>query len=245
MKKDILIIASAFLILFSCKNVFSNLNVFDKVNGEGPVEKITRTASGFTGIELSESADVSVRQGEEFKVLVEAQKNIAELLETVVENSVLKIRFKKGVNANYDKLHIYVQAPNFDKLALYGSGNISAETPLKGQNMQLLLTGSGDIQLQDVNFNALSSTITGSGDIELKNGGNVENADYEVSGSGDITAKDLKAKNVKAQITGSGNIHCAAETSLDALVSGSGDIFYAGTPSVKSRVTGSGNISQR
>lgn len=243
MKKDILIIASAFLIFFSCKNIASNFNT---IKGEGSVEKISRDVNGFTGISVAESADVSIRQGSEFKVLVEAQKNIADILETVVENGVLHIRFKSGVhNVNYNHLHVYVQAPNFDKLEISGSGNMEAESDLNGQKLDCIISGSGDIHLKNMNYQSLSASLTGSGNIESSGTGTIQNTDLVISGSGDISLKNIKARDVKAQVTGSGDIYCTAETSLEASITGSGDIAYDGTPSVKSSVTGSGSVTKK
>ncbi len=243
MKKDILIIAAAFMIFFSCKNMMNN--PFSSIRGEGAVEKFTRDVNDFKGVEVSEAADVSIRQGAEFKVLIEAQKNIADLLETSVENGILKIYFKKGTGSvSYDKLHIYVQAPDFDKLKLSGSGNLETESALTGQSLDLILSGSGDAKIKELNYSNVVATVTGSGNINI-DGGSSEKIEYEVSGSGDIDSKELKAKDVVAHVTGSGNINCSAETTLDASVTGSGDIYYAGTPSVKSRITGSGSIEKK
>ena len=238
MKRDIIIIAAAFMVFFACKKIFKG------VKGSGPVTTETRAVTGFKGVDLGASGDVYMTQGADFKVTVETHANVAELLETYVEDGVLKIYFKKNTgNVNYDKLIVRVQAPVFESIMLYGSGNMVTENALTGQTLAILLSGSGDIEINEANYNSIKADVTGSGDIKV--GGVTESGDLRVSGSGDIDASNLKSKQTKADIIGSGNIDCSAETALEAAVLGSGDIHYSGNPTVKSRVTGSGDIVKK
>ena len=237
MKRLIIGLIAIALIFQACDEWFSS------VKGEGPVQKETRQVTGFKGVELGASGDVFIKQAAEFKVVVETHKNIAEILETNVENGILKIYFKHGMgNVSYDKLNIYVEGPAFEKINLLGSGNIKTENALTGSNLELDLTGSGNITVKDAAFNKIEADIAGSGNIELS--GTADSDDLSLSGSGNIEAKNLKAKTVKAHITGSGGIDCYAETDLDVSITGSGDVRYSGTPSVKTRVTGSGNVEK-
>lgn len=238
MKRDILIIAAAFLLFFACKRIFNS------VKGTGPVETETRSLKDFKGVELGASADVYMTQATDFKVTIEAQKNIAELLETSVEGGILKIYFKKSMgNVDYDKLIIHVEAPLFESVNLLGSGNMIAQNAFKGDKLSLNITGSGDVRVKDATYNTVKAELSGSGNLEV--GGSAESCELEVSGSGDLEAANLKSKKVDASITGSGNIDCHAETTMDASVTGSGDIHYKGDPSVKSRITGSGSIEKK
>ena len=237
MKRLIIAFCTLTLVFQSCDEFFSN------VKGEGPIIKESRNVTGFKGVELRASGDVFIKQGTEFKVVVETHKNIAEILETVVENGVLNIRFKdKMGSVSVEKLNIYIEAPAFDKINLLGSGNITTENALTGSNLELDLGGSGNINVKDATFNKIDADIAGSGSIELS--GTADSDNLGVSGSGNIEAKNLKAKTVKANITGSGGIDCYAETDLDATITGSGNIEYSGTPSVKTRITGSGNVEK-
>lgn len=237
MKREIIIIAASFMIFFACKRIFKS------TEGTGPVVTETRSLSGFKGVDFGVSGDVYITQGTDFKVVVETQANVAEILDTKVDGGILKIYFKNGIgNVNYDRLTVRVEAPNFESLALLGSGNIIAEGMLKGQSLALLLSGSGEIRAKDVSYQSVKADVLGSGNIIV--GGTAEAGDFGVSGSGDIDAQVLKANQAKAEITGSGNIECSATNSLDASILGSGDIRYSGDPSVKSRVTGSGNVEK-
>lgn len=234
-----MVVLAAFALMFNgCDEIFSS------VRGEGPVVSETRSVKDFKGIELGASGDVYFKQAPEFKVVVETQKNIAEILETVVEGGVLKINFKNNIgNVSTDKLIIRVEAPSFERIDLSGSGNMTAENALTGSNLDIKLGGSGNISIKEATFSKIEADVTGSGNIDIS--GTADSGDIGVTGSGNINAEKLKAKTVKASITGSGGIDCYAETDLDVSITGSGDVHYAGTPSVKMHVTGSGNVEKK
>ena len=237
MKKQLFAVLAVVFLIQSCTDIMGG------TKGKGAVEKFTRSEMGFTGVDMQCSANVFVKQATEFKIVVEGQKNIVDLLQTSVEKGVLKVYFKNNVgNISYDKLNVFVEAPNFENLIVSGSGDIKADEALLSKDLNLSISGSGNIDIKNLTSEKVLAEVGGSGNIKLS--GIAQSAKLDISGSGNITAKNLSSKTVDATISGSGNIKCSAETNLAGEVSGSGDIRYAGTPSVKSRVTGSGSVEK-
>jgi Putative auto-transporter adhesin, head GIN domain len=265
MKKLICALLAISFFMASCDD---GLGIFDGgkgITGKGPVERTTRDVKDFKSIDLAMAANVFVKQGTAFKVEVETQKNIADVVETVVENGVLVLKTKSGVwKLNYNKLNVYVEMPSVEGINISGSGDIALETALSGdkltlhisgsgnivaekgittKNLDINLTGSGDVKASGIATGALMTEITGSGGLELA--GTAEKAAYSVTGSGDISAKNVKSKTVEADISGSGDITCHADETLDAHSSGSGNITYSGNAaSVKSKASGSGSVTK-
>jgi Putative auto-transporter adhesin, head GIN domain len=217
----------------------------ERVVGTGDVITENRDVRDFKGVTSSISADIDLRQSSTFKVTIEGQKNILDLLETEVRDGKLKISFKKGYSMKYKKsLKVYIEAPSFDYLGMAGSGNVRAEGTLSGEKLDISISGSGDFDLMQLKYGDIKAGISGSGDVNL--GGSTERAELTISGSGDLKAKDLKAQTVRCRVSGSGNVSCFVTKEMDALVSGSGDIRYSGSPaSVKKRVSGSGSVEAR
>ena len=217
----------------------------ERVVGTGDIVTENRGVSGFTGVSSAISADINLRQSSTFKVLIEGQKNIIDLVETEVKDGTLKVRFKKGYSVNYKKnLKIQVEAPNFSYLGMSGSGDVSANEPLSGEKLDISISGSGDFDLAQLQYADVKVGISGSGGVDL--GGTAERVELSISGSGDLKAKNLKAQSVRCRVSGSGDVSCFATKELDALISGSGDILYSGNPtSVKKKVSGSGDIEAR
>jgi hypothetical protein len=264
MKKLILGLLAISVLITSC----DGWGIFDGGNGitgKGAVERTTRDVKDFKSIDLANSANVFIKQGTTFKVEIETHKNIADVVETIVENGELRVQNKKGIwNLRYDKLNVYIEMPTVEGITISGSGDIKVETALSSETINLhisgsgnisadqglttktanvLLSGSGDIQAKGVATSEILAKISGSGGLNLS--GTSDKSDYLISGSGDIEAKNLKSKAVKALISGSGGISCHSDEALDAEVTGSGNINYSGNATnVKSHASGSGSISK-
>ncbi len=110
--------------------------------------------------------------------------------------------------------------------------------------LQISISGSGDVKAKDLRLTDCTIKVNGSGDMKLY--GSAENITITVSGSGDIDASALNAVNVTAKVAGSGNIKVSAVESIYASCVGSGDIYYSGNPQkVNVSSSGSGGIHKR
>ena len=193
-----------------------------QIQGSGNVVSENRPVSGFTSIALRGSANVYVVFGETESVSVKTDDNILPLIETSVRNSQLIISTKNNTSfTSTDPVRVDVTMKSLDNINLSGSGIINVPE-LNGDVLQVDLPGSGNINVA----------------------GQVNQANINLGGSGIISCSGLKAKSVTVNLSGSGNITVYASESLDASLSGSGNIQYGGNPAnVSKNVTGSGSIT--
>lgn len=212
------------------------------ISGSGTLKSETRNVSAFTGISLSLPAYVEVRQGNIESVIIETDDNLLPLVETVVENGMLKIRsLEKSTNLKTKKMKITVNAKTVDSLSVAGSGDIRADA-LKAGKLSVSISGSGDIHLKAVDSDALKVAISGSGDFSA--GGKTNSMEASIAGSGDLKAGKLQATAVKVSIAGSGSATFWAKESLKSSIAGSGDVTYYGDAQVSSSVAGSGSVKR-
>jgi len=207
-------------------------------------EKETRDVGSFSSISLSISADLYLTQGNDTKVVIEAERKILDLIRTEVDGQNLKIKFPKGrwnIRSN-KQIKIYVSTPNIEGLFLSGSGNIKAETQIKAESLDFAISGSGNIVIDDLLASNVEGSISGSGDINLSGSETVESLEISISGSGDMFAGNLKVNSVEIRISGSGTCKVFAVSELEASVSGSGSVYYKGNPIVNAKVSGSGKV---
>lgn len=208
------------------------------VRGEGPIVERTIDVERFDGFALTISGDVYVEKGSTQKVVVKGQQNLIDLLNTDANDGFWKIKFTESVN-NMKDFKIYITVPNLEEVYVSGSGDVYSKGTFSGDNMEVGVSGSGNIEFA-VDADNLEVKVSGSGNIDLA--GKARSVEMRVSGSGDIDAAQLMVKNCEAQVTGSGDIRINASEELDARVVGSGDIYYKGDPKVRSRITGSGDV---
>lgn len=214
-----------------------------RVKGNGNIITSNRSEGSFDAVKASGSFDVFFSQAETNEIRIEADENLMKYIQTSVEDGVLRIRTKSGMNIRPSQdIKVYVKSPKYKSVSLSGSGNMVAETKITStEKIKLSISGSGDIKLQEIDAPQVDVNISGSGKAE--GFGSTRDLDIDVAGSGDVMMKDLKAENAKISIAGSGNVWVFASMKLDVRVAGGGDIHYYGNPAdIKSKLAGSGNL---
>ncbi len=221
-----------------------------RIRGEGSVVKQTRDVGAFTKVSLECNADVEIMQGATSSVAIETYPNIAALYEIFVDNGVLRIKEKKQDYSRWsmsvDKLKIWVTNPTFEKISVSGSGNMVSNGKLTASDIEVEVSGSGDMKIANLTATNSKINVTGSGNIVIQAGKTEGIEDISVRGSGDANLINFAAKTVKAQVVGSGNLSCNASDAYDLSTRGSGDIAYKRTKAtVNSHSSGSGSIESK
>jgi hypothetical protein len=235
-----LFFGAVFLFIFS---ILLSACGWRSVRGNGDIATITRNEGNFKSVKAAGAFDVFFSQADDYEIRIEADENLMQYILTTVEDGVLRLRTKNGVNLRpSEDIKVYLRAPQYESVSLAGSGNMVAQTPISStKTIKLSIAGSGDIKLQEVNAPELHVNIAGSGKAE--GSGATRVVDIDVAGSGDVMMKDLKAETAKINIAGSGNVWVYASMKLDVRVAGGGDIHYYGNPAeIKSKSAGSGNL---
>lgn len=225
-----------------------------------------RNVSSFKKLVFRAPGKLYLRQGSEQKVEIEGKKEILAKIETNVEGSKLIIepeddrwRWSRG-----DEITVYVTMTDVEGISVGGSGNIIGETTIKGDDIDLNVSGSGNMKIKINASGDLESDVSGSGNIDLE--GRCESFNSDVSGSGKVLAKitaDGKADfgvsgsgkieasgsahAVKANISGSGKVMAAdLETnSCDVSITGSGDVEINVKNEINANIVGSGSVRYR
>jgi len=192
------------------------------VKGSGEMVTETRELDSFEKIELSGAFDLSITVGEKQEVKLTFDDNLIDLIRTKIRGRTLKIDSRKSYSSRHSCL-VEINVPTIERVSL---------------------SGSGDVEVVNLDGGVFSCSISGSGDMELD--GEVDELEIRISGSGDIDARQLIAGDAEVIISGSGSIKVHAKENLECRVSGSGDIYYYGDPEhISTHVSGSGSIKRR
>ncbi len=213
-----------------------------KISGNGNLKSETRTTATYDEIKVSGFFDVDLIAGAEGQITIEGEENLLPYVIIESENNILSIYTKKGYNIQTNK-KVLIQVPfeSLNKISLVGSGDVNSKNVIKAENLDIKLTGSGDMKL-DIEAKTTEISLSGSGDMVVK--GKSDDLTSKVAGSGDIDSYNLITKNADVSVAGSGDLKVFCTESLKARVAGSGDIFYKGNPKTKdTKTAGSGDIS--
>lgn len=238
MKKSMLMlgILSMFVLTMSCKK---------KITGEGPTVTQTRSFGSFTKVALNVPAILQVSQEPGYKLQIDAQQNILDIIQTSVNGDELTIYFNWDKRlGSHDKILMRVSAPLYRGLSISGTGDINANSQLQTTGLRLNISGSGSIMIADaVVDGTLESAISGSGNIQV-NTGTANAGNFTISGNGSHNMLGFTVKNAAAHISGSGNVKIGVTDALEAHISGSGSVYYNGNPTVDAHVSGSGKVKK-
>lgn len=211
------------------------------VKGSGDTTTESRSLDSFTKLELNNAADVEIillNDATSPYLVVEGETNLIKNLETKVRNNRLEIDEKRCVRHSSD-LFITLYVNELNEVDINGSGNVYSQDTLKGDEFEIDIDGSGDIDL-NLKQNELSVSVDGSGEIYLK--GSVLSQSINIAGSGNYKAFGLTSSTAEVDLSGSGNINLAVSNTLRVTINGSGDVTYLGSPAVSSSVSGSGSV---
>jgi Putative auto-transporter adhesin, head GIN domain len=214
----------------------------EKVNGDGPIVTENRSTSQFNGIDVRIDADVQVAQHPNYKLEINAQQNILDVLDTYVSNNILIIKFRNDVNVRTHRpITIVLSAPMISSMRLSGSGNMEAAGTLTPPDMDLEVSGSGNLRIQQLNTGNIDAFVSGSGNIEVGSGTATDER-VDISGSGGIDLSNVSAQKATTFTSGSGNMRVNASQQLKVTISGSGNVFYRGNPTITTTISGSGKV---
>ena len=230
----LLLVIGLVLIFSSCK----------KVVGDGPVRTETRTTGDFSGIDLRVSGSVYYKPDAAYKVEVSAQQNILDVIETYVSNGKLVIKFKNDVRVrSHENIVVNISGPQMNSLRVSGSGNLTTAGIINTNNMDMDISGSGNIDVQNLSASFLDANIRGSGNISVGSG-TITEEKLKISGSGDMDLRNVVSTKATTTTSGSGDMWVNVSQSLNVTISGSGSVRYIGNPLINTSISGSGKVNQ-
>ena len=194
-------------------------SVSETVVGVGPAVSEELATEAFDRVSVRGELDLDVRVGQARGVVVTAEENLLGYIRHEVKQGRLELFFERGYQLEPTP-RITVTCPELNAVALAGSGAVTVRG-WSGGSAELSVTGSGRLEGRGT-LDAVEVELTGSGDvdlIELETG--VVGA--ELTGSGSLSTH--VGERLVARITGSGDVRYRGEPEVEADVVGSGRVL--------------------
>lgn len=139
-------------------------------------------------------------------------------------------------------MKVTVSMKDIQEFQVNGAGKIIAENSLASSNLKLHLSGSGAMDL-DIKGDRVETVISGSGEIALKGYASVNNVN--MSGSGSLKAFNCELQKAYVKMSGSGNCELNISDDMNADIFGSGVLKHKGnTKNVTRKIYGSGSVER-
>ncbi len=232
----VVILTTVLLTVFFCLRAHSSTII--------PDSKEIRNVGKFSSISLSMAAKVYIEQGPECRLEIEADDDDLEKIKTEVKNGKLNISTKNWTSNLKGNVIINITMPELEGMVIAGSGSIVAGSKFSCEELDLSVTGSGAIKMENLSVGELDAMITGSGNIKLNGDPAADELSLTITGSGSYTSEGLKINEANISITGSGSAKVHVIKKLQTNITGSGNVYYQGDPIVNANSTGSGKTKK-
>jgi len=217
---------------------FGDFGTGVKGNGEVVTEN-RKVADDFTEISASEGLDVYVTQSKNFKIEVEADANVIDLIGTDIKNGKLRIHAIENIGRATKK--VFVSLPEVTALKSSSGAHLNAEETIKSDKLEIDSSSGSILEVK---------VVAGDIEIDASSGANVAvsgraNMLYVDGSSGaNINAKELQSKTCDADASSGSNMSVNVSDRLTADASSGGNITYAGDPTVQKNKSVSGSVRQ-
>ena len=234
-----------FIVCFIALPTLNSCITGKNIKGNSTIASKEIDISDYDAIVLQTNAKVIYKQMPSGIPLLQVSidENLLSLLDISVSDRRLIISKKSNISVRPTQFIVHTNSTALNKVNICGSGNILLPQQVNTQQMEMSISGSGNIKADSLFCENLNLKISGSGYIELQ--GSANNAKFSINGSGKIRAFGFLSQEIKCSISGSGNIEVNAGKQIDTSISGSGNIKYKGNPeTVNVLVSGSGNVQK-
>jgi hypothetical protein len=215
-----------------------DVNFGNGKTGNGEIVEETRAVSeDFTEVLASEGIDVFVTQDSEFKISVEADENIIDLIGTDIRDGKLKIHAIENIGRATK--NVYVSLPRITALNSSSGADLVVQNVIESESIELDASSGADLRVE-LRANEVSADASSGADIRISGTADILHAD--ASSGSDIKARELEVKRCNADASSGADISVNVSESLVADASSGADITYSGEASVQTKKSVSGSV---
>ncbi len=205
---------------------FSSCIFSPSVKGNGNVVEETRTVEPFSEIKVSRGMNVYISQGEQTQVLVKADENLLEAIETEVSGEKLTVTTNSNIRKASSK-KVYVTTPHLRAIKSSSGAAVFSVTEINTNQLELSASAGSNMKL-DIKTDESRASASAGANITLKG---ISYKFYGKASSGsNIKAEGLKTQNSETKVSSGANIWVSVDQSLEGNASSGGNIFYYGDP---------------
>jgi hypothetical protein len=212
------------------------------VKGNGNVTEEVRQVDEFDQIKVSRGMNVYITQGSPAKVVVIADSNLHEIIETEVEGDVLTVTVNENIRWAEEK-KVMITVEKLTAVTSSSGANAYSQSPIISGNLELSASSGANLKM-DANAKYLKADCSSGANIYLS--GLAKEAELETSSGANLIAGELKADLCRMRASSGGNVTATVVEKLEAKASSGGNIAYYGEPaSIEIDTSSGGNVHRK
>lgn len=202
----------------------------------------TYSIGSFERVRVEGPFEVRLTTGQSPRARAEGPTRSIEGLDIRVEGTTLIVRAgingwgEQPVAGNQGAPVISVSTGAIRDAIVLGGGRLSIAGPLKGQRIELSVTGSGAIDAGAIQADLFNAAVYGSGTMKL--GGRGAKVRLVANGTGGIDATALSAGDLTLSLDGPGQMQATARSTANVTSTGIGTVTVYGKPACTVKAVG-------
>ncbi|WP_026450177.1 head GIN domain-containing protein [Aequorivita capsosiphonis] len=236
--KPIHLIATSIIALIFTSCVIN----IDGEKGNGNVVTQERDVTeNFTELRGSAGLEVYLTQGDENKIVVEADENLLQYISTDIKNGKLHITTSENIGRSKAK-KVYVTFKELNNIEASSGADVIGNSVIKSQNLSLRSSSGADLKVEVFSQDLVIKSSSGS---EVDVSGKASSLKADASSGSEIDAEELLVASCNAEASSGAEVTVNVKDKLETHVSSGGSINYYGNPvSVDSNKSHSGSVKK-
>ncbi len=208
------------------------------IKGNGKIKTEVRQAQGFNKLVVQGHVELFLSQESSENVKIEADENLIELFQTIVNDNVLYVIVPANIKKTLS-LNVSVAFKSLEQITLLDEVTLKSTRAVNFDHIDIVCSGASRMEFE---FKAASSTvkIIDAGNAFLK--GYTENLTIEAHDDAEVNAFDLQSDNCTVIGSGYSVVSVNAKRKLAATITGNSNMYYIGEPSFSQRYHSSAGL---
>jgi hypothetical protein len=227
----------------------------------GQVTDKTYDIQDFSGVEISNSFEYTVRQSDTYSVVISTHENIIAYLDIFKSGNTLVVRLKPGSFTHSD-LKAVITLPDLQKIEVSGASKGTVSGFQSANNFELKVSGASQLDMDletgpaSLDISGASKVtgslkardtrmvVTGASRCELD--GTAGSTDIDISGASRINSPDFQMQNTSIEASGASQATIYTSGTLKVDLSGASSLNYLGHPSLaETHISGASSINSK
>ena len=196
------------------------------VTGNGNVTREERETGSFNKIRVTRGLNVYLSQGDRQKIIIEADENLLEYIETEVDDNKLNITTSAFVRGS-KSMKVFVTLTDLSEIHATAGSNVYSENELSVGDIDISGSAGSNLKLQ-IKAEAIDVSASSGSNITLI--GTADESELKASAGSNIKAEELNTNECEAKTSSGANIWINVLNDFEAHASSGGNIFYKGNP---------------
>ncbi len=217
-------------------------NAKSPIKGSGVSKNDARTVDSYTSINVANGIALNFSKDQIAGVVVRADDNLMDYIETQVIGGELVIRFKTGedIKTKTDPVVTVPQNVSLSALTVAAGSKVMGKEQLEVNNLRIKAMGNAQFDLKIDIKQTLQLELTGGAKCELN--GSASELNLVMQGGSKFDGYNLKTKNVVCELAGGSNAKITCNGRLDVNeLSGNSDLSFKGNCEIGKVVMKSGS----